>query len=246
VWKEISMNAQTKVEADPRSKLEVALAEALPKLEGAKKNSANPHFKSKYADLGAVIDAIRPIAEHGIWFRQVLHEGERGVTVETLYTGHGATITAGTLFMPAGKQDAQGFGSALTYARRYALQTAFGLATEDDDGNAGSRQPANDKSHLHQQLEQSVEQGKKEPAHSKLKTELRGFVRELEGIGDWDEYCAFRDTAEFQRLTKDCREKLPHWWDGWDEQPDGFVPLHRRIELLESNLAQNIADLARA
>lgn len=133
------MNAPSKqIAADPVSQLEMALAGALPTLEGAKKNSDNPHFKSKYADLGSVIEAIRPVAEHGIWFRQVLHEGERGVTVETLYTGFGATISAGTLFMPADKANAQGYGSALTYARRYALQTAFGLSAEDDDGNAAS------------------------------------------------------------------------------------------------------------
>lgn len=128
------MNAVTKVEA--ATSLEAALAKALPLLEGAKKNAANPHFKSKYADLGSVIDAIRPIAEHGIWFRQVLHDSAEGVSVETLYTGFGETISAGSLFMPASKRDAQGFGSAITYARRYALQTAFGLSTEDDDGNA--------------------------------------------------------------------------------------------------------------
>lgn len=135
------MNTMTKVQTDPVSQLEAALASALPLLEGAKKNSTNPHFKNKYADLGAVIEAIRPMAEQGVWFRQVLHEGAEGVTVETLYTGFGATISAGTLFMPAGKRDAQGFGSALTYARRYALQTAFGLSAEDDDGQAGSKAP---------------------------------------------------------------------------------------------------------
>jgi len=130
------MNAVRKIEA--ATSLEAALATALPLLEGAKKSANNPHFKTKYADLGAVIEAIRPIAEHGIWYRQVLHEGADGVTVETLYTGFGETISAGSLFMPAAKRDAQGFGSALTYARRYALVTAFGLSTEDDDGNAAS------------------------------------------------------------------------------------------------------------
>ena len=140
------MNAQTKIEADPTAQLEAALADALPKLEGVQKNRENAAFKnggkaSKYADLGSVIEAIRPVAEHGVWFRQVLHEGDKGVTVETLYTGFGTTITAGTLFMPSDKTNAQGFGSALTYARRYALVTAFGLSTEDDDGNEGSRQP---------------------------------------------------------------------------------------------------------
>ena len=115
-----------------------ALAKALPELEGAKKNANNPHFKSKYADLGAVIDAIRPIATHGIWYLQMTHDNESGAEVETIYIGHGEQISAGRVFVPASKRDAHGFGSALTYARRYGLQTAFGLSTEDDDGNAAA------------------------------------------------------------------------------------------------------------
>jgi hypothetical protein len=60
--------------------------------------------------------------------------------VETFYIhASGEEKSAGCVFMPATKRDAQGFGSALTYARRYGLQTAFGLATEDDDGNAAVR-----------------------------------------------------------------------------------------------------------
>lgn len=114
-----------------------ALALALPKLEGAKKNAANPHFKSKYADLGSVIDALGPIIEHGLWFRQQTHDNEAGAMVETFYIHtSGDEKSAGTLFMPASKKDAQAFGSALTYCRRYGLQCAFGLATEDDDANA--------------------------------------------------------------------------------------------------------------
>lgn len=114
-----------------------ALAKALPELESAKKNKANPAFKSKYADLAAVIEALEPIRKHGLWYRQVLHESAEGVNVETIYIHEGGdTLSAGSLYMPATKRDAQGFGSALTYARRYSLQSAFGLATEDDDGNA--------------------------------------------------------------------------------------------------------------
>ena len=114
-----------------------ALAKALPELESAKKNKANPAFKSKYADLAAVIEALEPIRKHGLWYRQVLHESSEGVNVETIYIHEGGdTLSAGSLYMPATKRDAQGFGSALTYARRYSLQSAFGLATEDDDGNA--------------------------------------------------------------------------------------------------------------
>lgn len=127
------MNAQTKIEPS----LVSALAKALPELESAKKNKANPAFKSKYADLAAVIEALEPIVKHGLWYRQQTHENDNGVTVETIYIHEsGEQMSAGTVFMPATKRDAQGFGSALTYARRYGLQTAFGLATEDGDGNA--------------------------------------------------------------------------------------------------------------
>jgi hypothetical protein len=125
-----------------------ALAVALPELEGAKKNAANPHLKSKYADLGSVMDAIRPIAEHGIWFLQLTHENDSGAEVETIYIGHGEQISAGRVFIPASKRDAHGFGSALTYARRYGLQTAFGLATEDDDGSAAVKSPRAEKAEV--------------------------------------------------------------------------------------------------
>ena len=127
------MNAQTTI----KPSLVGALAKALPELESAKKTKSNPAFKSKYADLAAVIAAIEPITQHGLWFRQHTHESETGVNVETFYIHEsGEQMSAGCVFMPATKKDAQGFGSALTYARRYGLQTAFGLATEDDDGNA--------------------------------------------------------------------------------------------------------------
>ena len=118
-----------------------ALVAALPELESAKKNKANPAFKSKYADLGAVIEAIQPISNHGLWFRQVAHQSDGGVAVETLYIHESGELSAGTVFVPSDKSNAHGYGSANSYARRYGLQLAFGLATEDDDGNAASAAP---------------------------------------------------------------------------------------------------------
>ena len=119
-----------------------ALAAALPELESAKKNKPNPAFKSKYADFGAIIEAIEPIREHGLWFRQFSHDRDGGSAVETFYIHATGELSAGVYFVPAEKSNAHGYGSANSYARRYGLQTAFGLATEDDDGNAASAAPA--------------------------------------------------------------------------------------------------------
>lgn len=131
------MTAQQKVEASLASAMAAAFAE----IEAATKSANNPHFKTKYADLGAVIEAIKPaLINHGLFFTQRCQPAEDGVSVETvLHHASGEKESLGVLYVPANKRDAQGFGSALTYARRYALVTAFGVPTEDDDGNAAAR-----------------------------------------------------------------------------------------------------------
>jgi hypothetical protein len=107
----------------------------------ALKTSDNPHFRSKYAGLDACIEAvIDALHANGIALMQRNVPCESGVSVETilLHTS-GETISGGILHVPASKQDAQGYGSALTYARRYGILTLCGIAPEDDDGNAASR-----------------------------------------------------------------------------------------------------------
>jgi hypothetical protein len=121
-------------------KISAAMAKAFPAIEGAVKGRVNPAFRSKYADLSAVIDAIKPhLAEHGLWFMQRTHPVDGGVGVETvIFHASGQSISGGVLRLPAAKQDPQGYGSALTYCRRYSLMAAFGVPAEDDDGNAAS------------------------------------------------------------------------------------------------------------
>jgi hypothetical protein len=75
---------------------------------------------------------------------QKTHMDETGVTVETCFVHiSGESFTGGTLHVPASKQDPQGYGSALSYARRYSLMAACGIAPEDDDGNAAKPPPSN-------------------------------------------------------------------------------------------------------
>ncbi len=109
----------------------------------ALKDKTNPAFRSKYADLGACIEAVEDaLLANGIAFIQQTFKDPSGVTVETVFMHEsGETIRCGKLHVPASKQDPQGYGSALTYARRYSLMTSCGIAPEDDDGNAASRTP---------------------------------------------------------------------------------------------------------
>lgn len=107
----------------------------------ALKSSTNPHFRSRYADLSACVEAvIDALNDNGIGLMQQTHPSRDGVAVETILMHEsGQTISSGVLHVPASKQDAQGYGSALTYARRYSLMATCGIAPEDDDGNRASR-----------------------------------------------------------------------------------------------------------
>ena len=120
-----------------------ALVKAQKAFGPALKSSTNPHFRSRYADLSACVEAvITGLNDNGIALIQMTHDSESGVCVETLFLHEsGESLSAGKLHVPASKQDAQGYGSALTYARRYSLMAACGIAPEDDDGNAASRTP---------------------------------------------------------------------------------------------------------
>jgi len=118
-----------------------ALVKAQREFGPALKTSSNPHFKSRYADLAACVEAVMEgLNNNGVMLMQHCHESDSGVIVETVFVHEsGEIFSAGKLHVPATKHDAQGYGSALTYARRYSLMAACGIAPEDDDGNAASR-----------------------------------------------------------------------------------------------------------
>jgi len=118
-----------------------AFVKAQRKFGPALKTSTNPHFRSRYAALDAVIDAvIDGLHGEGFALTQYTEPTENGVTVRTVLLHEtGGLLCLGELFMPVVKNDPQGFGSALTYCRRYSLLAAMGIAPEDDDGQAASK-----------------------------------------------------------------------------------------------------------
>ena len=113
-----------------------------------KKDANNPFFDSKYVPLENVTEVIDKVApEYGLTYLQDdLTDADRGMVGVTTLLIHesGEWIELGPLFLKADKQTAQGYGSAITYARRYALSSAFGIASEtDDDGNETTTQTNN-------------------------------------------------------------------------------------------------------
>lgn len=116
-----------------------ALLKAQKGIKAALKDSTNPHFKSKYADLSSVIDAVKaPLNDCGILFTQGVSGEGSAVTVETRLIHTSGEWLASALTVPLVKLDAQGVGSAITYGRRYGLQALCGVPAEDDDGNAAT------------------------------------------------------------------------------------------------------------
>lgn len=126
------------------NELATALAKAQGEMENAAKDKLNPHFRSKYADLGNVWDAIRePLSRHGLSVVQLPFTDESGtVRLSTMILHASGQFLEADYALPPTKPDAQGYGSAITYMKRYAL-TGLGIAPEDDDGNAASARSGN-------------------------------------------------------------------------------------------------------
>lgn len=133
------------------------------------KTANNPYFNSKYVTLEGVMQAIdAALPGTGLAYSQLVENGDNGASVSTLIThSSGEWILYGPLTLAPTKRDPQGQGSAITYAKRYQLASAFGISSDiDDDGNAGTfgennqrqsghqRQPAQNSSHKGQSANQ--------------------------------------------------------------------------------------------
>jgi hypothetical protein len=133
-----------KAEQKPSHKgLYSALAAAQAEMGRAAKDTNNPHFKSKYADLASVMDACMPaLSKHGIAVLQPAFDDDSGRYVKTIFI-HGDSGETVECRVPliVQKNDMQGYGSAATYCRRYGLMGMAGIAADDDDGNAVAKSP---------------------------------------------------------------------------------------------------------
>jgi hypothetical protein len=106
------------------------------------KTGTNPHFRSRYVTLEGCIEAVtQPLANHGFFLSQQVFTNEHGSFVDTILMHEDDPTWEIVSHVPLvlGKNDMQGLGSAITYARRYGIMSLLNLPAEDDDGNAASR-----------------------------------------------------------------------------------------------------------
>lgn len=129
------------MKAEELDQLASALVKAQAEMPVVAKDSTNPFFKSKYADLASIVRTATPIiSKHGLSISQFVshHEGHSTLKTYLLHTSGQHLVEEMPLLLP--KEDPQGQGSAITYARRYSYSSVLGLVTdEDDDGQAASR-----------------------------------------------------------------------------------------------------------
>ena len=188
------------------SNIAAAFVKAKKAFRPALKEKANPAFKgSKYADLSSCIEAVDDaFLANGIVMYQECHPDDAGVTVETvLLHESGESIRGGRLHVPASKQDPQGFGSALTYARRYSLMAACGMAPEDDDGNAASLKKPSEPTRIMHEADVEAHQiaMHKAPSMEALRTAFGVAYKAAKFIGDAAALKTLQDFYEVRKQT---------------------------------------------
>lgn len=201
-----------------------SLAAAQAEIENASKNSSNPHFRSKYADLAEVLATARPVyAKHGLALIQGGTYDGTYVTVTSLLThSSGGHVTHDMSCVPA-KADAQGVGAAMTYLRRYSAAAIYGIAQEDDDGNTASGRPAPAAPAL----------PSPPPAKGwKPTPEAERAIAALLTVEQFDQFYEAKLVAKLDKLSAPDRAKAMKWLESqaakiggrWDSDKMGWVP----------------------
>lgn len=196
-----TVTSQNSSQSAEIGKLAEALAKAQGEMSGARADSENPYFKSTYADLSSVWEACRgPLSKNGLAVIQTTAAADQGVKVVTTLAHSSGQWIRGELTMRPVKNDPQGIGSALTYARRYSLSGMVGIApVEDDDGEGAMGRDTKPKKRANQPAQKSAPKqdpstgngngeyvvpfGKfKGQALSQVSTEdLQGYLKYIEG-----------------------------------------------------------------
>jgi len=161
------------ITSEQMNELAAALAKAQGQIQAASRDNENPHFRSRYADLASVWNACRvALSLNGLAVVQGPALADRGVSVTTRLLHSSGQWAESTLILPMDKATAQGAGSAITYARRYALAAMVGVAPDDDDDGNAASQPAQQQQRPAPKPEPT---GTRPALHDSLRTLLQEF-----------------------------------------------------------------------
>lgn len=178
------------------NELIAALAKAQGEMGPAMKGSVNPHFKSKYADLGSIWEACRePLSNHGLAVTQTMRPVEGGTELITLLGHSSGQWMASSIMLPIQKNGPQELGSCLSYCRRYALASMVGVYVGDDDDSEIAMKPIRTKVRL--------------PVINDIQNEyIREWVKEFPGTEKsmLERY----DVSSISDIPFDCFEEIEH------------------------------------
>ena len=183
-----------------------ALLKAQKEMGNAIKGANNPFFKSKYADLNSVREAVMPLLnENGILVLQpIVHIDGKNFVKTILMHESGQTIESFTEILFKVSNDPQAQGSGITYARRYGLQSLVCIGADDDDGNRGAQEP-----------KQPTPPVKKEPVKPSFLDKEKAIkeMDEVKSLSEitvvWKKYVGLQTDKEFIEATKNAGLKYP-------------------------------------
>ena len=198
-----------------------ALLNAQMKIENASKDGKNPHFKSKYATLESVLGAVKQTAnECGIVIVQGNGADTFGQFVNTvlIYGESGETIDS-KVYLLLDKNNMQGLGSAITYARRYGLASMFAIGQDDDDGNAASKQSHSYDTSTHSDIDANPPSGKYFIPFGKFKAKSIEEVpmSDLENYVIYLETKAKKDNKEITGIVKEFVDRAIEYLNSFEE-----------------------------
>ena len=218
-----------------------ALVKAQSEMTHGIATGTNPHYKSEYAPLDEVIKAVKePLNKNGIFFLQKVYLAENGQCVETEFHGHGAVVKGGKVYVVADKRTPQGYGSALTYAKRYSLQTACGLPTgDDDDGNEAEKETVK-KDTVIEEIDMEVEESKVESDNTVEYTNEELVAWKDETVEWLDQAKTDDELVQFYKDNKGKFDGLKKYHNGMHE--DLLNNLKKRKETLLGEQKQKESD----
>uniref|UniRef100_A0A6M3KSV1 Putative Erf family protein n=1 Tax=viral metagenome TaxID=1070528 RepID=A0A6M3KSV1_9ZZZZ len=193
------------IKSETIGELAKALCIVQGKLTGAKKDSINPFYKSKYSDLASVWDACRGLlSENGLSVVQTSSpSGENTTIIDTTMIHNSGEWISGSMQVPLVKNDPQGVGSAMTYARRYGLSAIVGVCPEDDDAESATKREPDKQVSTSSAPEATTDKSHWCKEHNTtffMKGKMKSYAHPIEGSED----------ADGKKIW--CHEHTPEGW----------------------------------